>query len=280
MDFPVFLAVLAAAAMHAGWNVIVKGRAEPLTVMVAVQVLASLLALALLPFFGLPAPASWPYLATTTVIHIFYFLWLVAAYDRADMGLVYPVARGSAPLMTGLVSVLVVGERVPPLALAGILLLGGGIMALAFESRSAGRDQRTGLVFAALTAVSIVCYTFADGLGGRISGNVHAYALVNFVLNGVSIAVIGLVRRGPAIFRDARPLAGPGLLGAAMTLGSYWIAIWAMTQAPIGLVAATRETSVLFATVFAVVLLGERVSRLRIVSAGVIVAGLVLMRLG
>jgi drug/metabolite transporter (DMT)-like permease len=195
------------------------------------------------------------------------------------MGLVYPVARGAAPLMTAAVAVLLLGERIAPLALAGVVLLGGGIMALALQSRSAGRDQRTGFVFAALTAFSIMLYTFADGLGGRISGNVHGYALVNFVLNGISIALIGLVKRGPAVFSSARPLLPPAIAGAAMTLGSYWISIWAMTQAPIPLVAATRETSVLFASLFAIMLLGERASRLRIFSALIIVSGLMLMRL-
>jgi len=279
MDISVFLAVLCAAAMHAGWNVIVKLKAEPLQAMVLVQVAAGGLALALLPFFGLPAPASWPYLAATTVIHIFYFLWLTAAYARADMGLVYPVARGAAPLMTAIASVAVFGERIAPLALAGIALLGGGIMALAFQSKSAGREQRTGFVFALLTAVTITLYTFADGLGGRASGNVHAYALVNFVLNGISIALIGLAKRGPGILAGAGPLLRPALAGAAMTLGSYWISIWAMTKAPIPLVAATRETSVLFASLLALVVLGEKLSALRIASAAMIVAGLILMRL-
>ncbi len=276
MSLTVFLAVLAAAALHAGWNAVVKLRVEPLLAIVLINGACAVLGLVVLLFTGLPVREAWGWLGLSGVVHLLYGLALAEAYRVGDMGFVYPVARGAAPMMTLLGSLFFVGDPLPPLAIAGILVLGGGIAMMAF-SRASAVDGRA-LVFALLTACTITLYTISDGLGARASGNPHAYAAAMFVLDGGFLLIYVLVTRGPQWLMQARPALIPGMAGGAMGFVAYWIVIWAMTVAPIALVAALRESSILFATLIAIFILKEKALPLRIAAACCIVAGIVLMR--
>jgi drug/metabolite transporter (DMT)-like permease len=252
VSLTVFLAVLAAAALHAGWNAVVKLRVEPLLAIVLINGSCAVLGLVVLLFSGFPAREAWGWLALSGGVHLLYGLALAEAYRVGDMGFVYPVARGAAPMMTLIGSLIFVGDPLPPLAIAGIAVLGSGIALMAF-SRASIVDGRA-LLFALLTACTITLYTIADGLGARASGNPHAYAA-------------------------ARPALSPGMAGGAMGFVAYWIVIWAMTVAPIALVAALRESSILFATLIAIFVLKEKAVPLRIAAALFIVVGIVLMRM-
>lgn len=276
MSLSVFLAVLAAAALHAGWNAVVKLRVEPLLAIVLINGACAALGLVVLAFTGIPAQAAWGWLALSGVVHLLYGLALAEAYRVGDMSFVYPVARGAAPMMTLLGSLIFVGDPLPPLAILGIVVLGGGIALMAF-SRASAVDGRA-LVFALLTACTITLYTISDGLGARASGNPHAYAAAMFVLDGGFLLIYTLVTRGPRWLKQARPALIPGMAGGAMGFVAYWIVIWAMTVAPIALVAALRESSILFATLIAIFILKEKALPLRIAAACCIVAGIVLMR--
>lgn len=276
MSLTVFLAVLAAAALHAGWNAVVKLRVEPLLAIVLINGACGVLGLIVLFFSGFPAQAAWGWLALSGIVHLLYGLALAEAYRVGDMGFVYPVARGAAPMMTLLGSLLFVGDPLPPLAILGIVVLGGGIALMAF-SRASAVDGRA-LVFALLTACTITLYTISDGLGARASGNPHAYAAAMFVLDGGFLLIYVLITRGPGWLKQARPALVPGMAGGAMGFVAYWIVIWAMTVAPIALVAALRESSILFATLIAIFILKEKALPLRIAAACCIVAGIVLMR--
>jgi drug/metabolite transporter (DMT)-like permease len=248
--------------------------------MVLINAGAGLVALPFLLITGFPRAESWPWLGLSVLIHVGYYFGLTAAYARADMGQVYPIARGSAPLMTAAAGILVLGEPVAPLGVAGIATLGCGIFAMAMKSaEDAIHMDRKALLFAGLTAVTICMYTLSDGTGARVSGDPAAYVTALFVLEGLFFTLIALGMRGFAGLRPILGFAGPGLAGGAMSAAAYAIAIWAMTVAPIPLVAAVRETSVLFAAAIAVVFLKEPLRTNRIVGAGLIVAGLVLIRL-
>ncbi|MGL4241799.1 MAG: EamA family transporter [Beijerinckiaceae bacterium] len=276
----VFLAVLAAAALHAGWNAMLKVRLEPFLAMVLINAGAGLVALPFLLVTGFPKMESWPWLGLSVLIHIGYYFGLTAAYARADMGQVYPIARGSAPLMTAAAGILILGEPVSWVGIAGIMLLGCGIFVMAMKSaEDAMHMDRKALLFAGLTAVTICLYTLSDGTGARVSGHPTAYVTALFVLEGLVFTGVALGMRGLAGLRPILGFAGPGLAGGAMSAAAYAIAIWAMTIAPIPLVAAVRETSVLFAAVIAVVFLKEPLRANRIVAACLIVGGLVLIRL-
>lgn len=279
MSLPVFGAVLAAACMHAGWNAAAKLRLEPILTMALISASAGLFALPVLLWFGVPAAPSWPWLAGSVVLHLAYYVALAEAYRHADMGQVYPIARGSAPLLTALASLAILRETVPPAALLGIGILCAGVTLMAFARGGGSPIGRTGLGFALLTGALICGYTLVDGLGARAAGDPHAYAAALFVIDGAPLPLFVLWSRGTGVLARARGLALPGLGGGLLALGSYWIAIWAMTVAPIALVAATRETSVLFATLIAVILLKEPLVAARALAAVIIVAGIATMRL-
>ncbi len=277
MSLTVFLAVLAAAALHAGWNAVVKLRVEPLLAIVLINGSCAVLGLVVLLFSGFPAREAWGWLALSGGVHLLYGLALAEAYRVGDMGFVYPVARGAAPMMTLIGSLIFVGDPLPPLAIAGIAVLGSGIALMAF-SRASIVDGRA-LLFALLTACTITLYTIADGLGARASGNPHAYAAAMFVLDGGFLLLYTLATRGVDWLKQARPALIPGMAGGAMGFVAYWIVIWAMTVAPIALVAALRESSILFATLIAIFVLKEKAVPLRIAAALFIVVGIVLMRM-
>jgi drug/metabolite transporter (DMT)-like permease len=280
MDAFVFAAVLFAAACHAGWNAAIKRGLDPLTTTVLISLGAALVAATLLPVVGLPNAATWPFLAASVLIHLCYFAALIESYRAGDLGHVYPIARGSAPLMTAIATTLVIGERPAPLGWLAIVLLTAGVLLLSLRGgRDIERLDRRAVGFALATAVTICAYTVTDGAGARLAGNALAYALVLFVGIGFVMSAYALIRRGLGALRAGRDQWVTGIAGGALQVGSYGIAVWAMTVAPIALVAALRETSVLFGTVIAVALLKEAPQASRIIAALMIVSGLALIRL-
>ncbi|MCK0196238.1 EamA family transporter [Ancylobacter sp. 6x-1] len=278
MDVSVFMAVMAAAAMHAGWNAILKIRLDPFLAVVLVNAACGIIALPAAIWFGLPPLHVWPWIFASIAIHLVYYLTLSGAYRLADMGQVYPVARGSAPLMTALISLTVLGEPIDGQGLLGVVLLAFGIVAIAWRNAGTRFDPRA-LRLALICGVSITAYTLVDGLGARSAGNPHLYSAWLFVMDSLLITLTALVWKGPTALRPTLAFIGPGFAGGAMSLSAYWISIWAMTRAPIGLVAAVRESSVLFGAVIAVLVLHEPLRANRILAAGLIVAGLVLIKM-
>lgn len=280
MDPLVFAAVLFAAACHAGWNAVVKKGLDPLATTVLMSIGATLIAIPLVWFTGLPAPAAWPWVAASVFIHLFYFAALIESYRAGDMSQVYPIARGSAPLLTASGSALLIGERIGVQAWIGIVLLAGGVVLMSLRGgRDLARLDRRAVVFALFTAVTICAYSLVDGIGARLAGSAPAYSVALFVGIGPVMLAYALALRGAGAIIMMRRYWGTGLAGGALQLGSYGIAIWAMTVAPIAVVAALRETSVLFAALIAVVVLREPLKPVRVVAALAMVAGLVLIRL-
>jgi drug/metabolite transporter (DMT)-like permease len=281
MDWFVFLAVLFAAACHAGWNASIKRTLDPLATTVLIALGAGAVALAALPFVGFPAPASWPWLIASIIVHLFYFAGLIESYRAGDLGQVYPIARGSAPLMTAAVTTLSLGENPGLYGWGGIVLLAAGVLLLSLRG---GRDitalDRRAVGFALFTAVTICLYSVIDGIGARAAGPGNANAYSSWLFVGIAPIVLGyaLARRGRAVVPAMMPHWKVGLGGGVMAVVSYSIAIWAMTVAPIAIVAALRETSVLFGAIFAVVFLGEPLRGSRIAAALMILCGLVLLR--
>lgn len=281
MEPAVFAAVLAAAAMHAGWNALLKLRLEPFLAMTLLTASAGIVALPALPFTGLPDRAALPWLAGSVMLHLAYYLTLSAAYARADMSQVYPIARGGAPLLTALVSVTVLGEPVSGLQLAGIAALGGAVSAMSVLGRRQGAPFDPAAVGLALLTALVICgYTLSDGLGARAAGDPHAYSATLFVVDAPLLLAFALWRRGAAALAPALRFRWQGLAGGAMSVASYWIVIWAMTRAPIPLVAALRESSVLFAVAIAVLVVKEPLQWSRAIAAGIILLALALVRLG
>lgn len=281
MTLAVFLAVLLAAFLHAAWNAMLSMGKDRMGAMALISLGHWLPAAAALPFLGWVEPAAWPWLALSTALHVGYRLFLVKAYEAGEMSQVYPLARGSAPLLTAAVGVGFLGEALGALALAGVALTGLGIVLMSLKGAAdLGRIRGQALLFAALTAVFICGYTLADGLGARASGNALAYAALLFVLDTPFTVAAARLMRGPSIWDGMRDTWLQGLAGGVLSLVAYTIVIWAMTAAPIPAVAALRETSVLFGALIAAALLKERITGPRLAAAGLIVAGAALLRLG
>jgi drug/metabolite transporter (DMT)-like permease len=270
--------VLLAALLHATWNALIKSGTDKLLDSILLCVTAGVLALAALPFLPMPAAASWIYLAASTVIHVGYFCLVAFAYRAADLSFVYPLMRGSAPLFTALLAVVLLGEPLAWGGWLGVVLLCSGIVVLALDSRRAANIPGRVWVFGLGNAAVIVSYTIVDGMGVRVSGNPWSYVLWLFALTAVPMLALGWAKRAKAIVRVTPGLWGKALASGACSIGSYGLALWAMTGAPIALVAALRETSVLFGTVIAALLLHEKFGRARWVSAALIIAGTVAMK--
>ncbi len=280
MENFVFLAVLFAALCHAGWNALIKVGLDPLSTTTLIAVGAAVVGLVCLPFAGMPAAAAWPWLIASAVIHVFYFAALIESYRTGDLGQVYPIARGTAPLMTAVASSIFVGEHLSLMSWAGIVVLATGVLLL---SAHGGRDltniDRRAVGFALLTALTICIYSVVDGIGARASHNPQSYVLLLLIGNALLLAPYALWRDGRDVIPAMRRFWLRGLVGGALTTLSYGIALWAMTLAPIAIVATLRETSVLFGAGIAVVVLKEPLRPVRIGSALLIVAGLVLIKM-
>jgi drug/metabolite transporter (DMT)-like permease len=280
MENVVFLSVLFAAACHAGWNALIKVGLDPLSTTTLISLGSGVVGLALVPLVGVPAWPAWPWLIASVIIHLGYFAALIESYRTGDLGQVYPIARGSAPLMTATATTFIVGEKLSLIGWAGIVALVAGVFLLSARGgRDLTRIDRRAVGFALCTAVTICAYSVVDGIGGRLAGNPNAYSVWLFI--GIACVMLPY-----ALFRDGRDVIPAmqkywrrGVGGGALQLLSYGIAIWAMTVAPIAIVATLRETSVLFGAVIAVVVLKEPLRALRIVAALLIVCGLVLIRL-
>jgi len=282
MELFVFVAVLTAAACHAGWNALLKLDLEPVVATTLVAMTSGLVAAPFVFLTGLPDFAAWPYAIASVVIHIGYYLTLAEAYRQGDLGHVYPIARGTAPLMTGLVATLVLGETLRLAAWAGIVVLAAGILLLAVRGgRRATRFDGRSVGFALLTSLTITAYTLADGIGARVAGSAGAYTAWLFLSSGAAMSVCGFQTIGPQRLASAfKAHWAIALGGAALSTAAYGIAIWAMTVAPIALVAALRETSVLFATLISMLLLREPWLAARVTAALMVLVGALLLRVG
>jgi drug/metabolite transporter (DMT)-like permease len=280
VDSFVFAAVLFAALCHAGWNAAVKRGLDPLATTILMSIGAALIGAAMLPFTGWPAAAAWPWVIASVLIHIVYFAALIESYAAGDMGLVYPLARGSAPLLTAIGAAVWLQEHIGLFGWLGIAVLAAGVLLLSLRgSRDLAKLDQRAIRFALLTAVTICAYTLVDGVGARAAGNAHAYTAAMFAGIGMAMAIYALARRGRGVFALMMQHWRLGAGGGVMQVTSYGIAIWAMTVAPIALVGALRETSVLFGTILAVVFLKEPLLMPRIAAALMIVCGLVMIRL-
>jgi drug/metabolite transporter (DMT)-like permease len=274
LTLPVTLAVLGAALLHASWNALVKASEDKQLDTFAVAAGSGVIAVVLLPFLPLPAPASWPWLAGSAVVHILYFIFLAGAYRYGELSYVYPVMRGGGPMIVAATGVLVFGEVLHGNEWLGVLLICSGILAFA-----SGRHHRRATVFALANAVVIGAYTLIDGAGARASGAPVSYTLWFFVANGIVITAMGILARGGEVPRYFRRHWLRTAVGGACALGAYGIALWAMTRAPVALVAVLRETSVIFAAVIGAVLLKEKMTRRRLLATGAVLAGLVVLKL-
>ena len=288
MDTFIVFAVLFGALLHAGWNTLVKSSGDMQIDLALVHALGAVAAVPLLAVVGLPPLAVWPFVAASLAVHMAYYVTLNGAYQHGDLSLTYPIMRGSAPLLVALGSGVVLGEHLSTATWLGVAGIAGGVLLIGL-SRSGGswQGRRRAIGYALANAVVIAAYTFIDGQGVRVSkasgSSPFTYVVLLFVFDGIGYPAWVWWRRSTeqrrAVVAYARRRWPLATLGGLASMGSYAIALWAMTRAPVAAVSALRETSVLFATALSVLVLKERFGLQRATGAAIIVAGVVALRL-
>ncbi|MFD8336929.1 EamA family transporter [Streptomyces solisilvae] len=299
-------AVLIAAVTHASWNAIAHGIRDQLIAFTLVGGGGALCGLALLPFASLPAAGAWPYLLASAAIHVVYQLLLMRSFHLGDFGQMYPIARGTAPLVVTVAAAVFVGERPDHWQAAGVALASAGLVGVALwgirGSRHAERENDDGnendesnenggasgasgggapqwlaLTAAIATGLSIAAYTVVDGLGVRASGSPPGYIAWLMILEGFAIPCCALAIRRGALLGQLRPVAARGLLGGLLSVCAYGLVLWAQTQAELAPIAALRESSIIVGAAIGALFFKERFGGPRIVAAGLMVAGIGLM---
>lgn len=279
MSLEVLTVVLFSALLHAGWNALVRSSSDKLHTTLWVVCGAGALGLALVPALEPPAPASWPHIVASGLIHVLYFTLVGLAYRGADLGLAYPVMRGTAPALAALGALFWLREVPTPLATLGISLISTGVLVASREAWRRGGVHASAIALALLNAGVIALYTLVDGQGARLSANAFAYTAWVFLLTAALMLATVLAWRGYAWLRPRPGSWRAAALGGAGTLAAYALVLWAMTLAPIAMVAALRETSIVFAALIGTLVLRERLSRLRLLSVLVVCGGAVLIKL-
>lgn len=274
LTWPVALAVLGAALLHASWNVLVKSGGDKDLETINIALGSGLVALVAALFLPGPAAASWPWVAASAFVHILYFVFLAGAYRWGELSYTYPVMRGGGPMIVALVGALALGEVLAPGETLGIVIICAGILAFA-----AGRHDPRATGFALANALVIAAYTVIDAQGARLSGAPLSYTLWFFAANGVVILAYGYLRRGRAVGAYFAANWKRAVVGGSCAVGAYGIALWAMTRAPVAVVAVLRETSVVFAAVIAYFVLKEKMTRRRLLATGAVMVGLVILRI-
>lgn len=279
MSLEIILLILLAALLHATWNAIVKSGTSKLHETALNAFGGGVGMFALLPFLPLPAPESLPFLAGSCCVHLAYYVSMAVAYRSVDMSYAYTIMRGTAPLMTSLF-LFVSGEQLSTAAWLGILCLCAGVLVLTRDSLQQHRFNLNGTLAAFGTAVIIMGYTLFDGYGARTSGHPISYVVWLYAINCFPLNVILFLRQRTQYVSYFRARWKIGMFGGLCSLGSYGAALWAMTRAPIAMVAALRETSVIFGMLLAVIFLGERFTVNKLMAVLLVAAGTMIIRMG
>ncbi|WP_424861249.1 EamA family transporter [Streptomyces sp. MMS24-I29] len=275
----VALAVLVAAVTHASWNAIAHAIEDKLVSFTLISGGALLISAAAACFVPFPAAGAWPYLAVSAALHVVYMLLLMRSFTLGDFGQMYPIARGTAPLVVTVLAAVFVGERPDAWVAAGVAVASTGLVGLALWGirGSGGRPDWPALLAAVATGLAIAGYTTVDGVGVRASGTPLGYTVWLMILEGLVIPAYALYRRRGELLAQLRPYAARGLLGAALSMAAYGLVLWAQTRAALAPVAALRESSIIVGAAMGTLFFKERFGAPRLAAAGLMVVGIGLM---
>jgi drug/metabolite transporter (DMT)-like permease len=280
----VLAAVLGAAVLHALWNSLVKSASDKFLSSAVVAIWCGVVALLAVLVLPRPADAALPFIVASAAIHIVYFLLVGQLYHSADLSVAYPMMRGLAPLIAAVIALTTLGEAPGPIASLGVAALVAGVLTMGASGLAHGRINRRTIIVAVANSAIIATYSVIDGQGARLSGAGAAFA---FAYNSWADALTALAYLPIILFLRGRAAAAAftqgwrrGLVGGLAAFLGYAIVVWAMTRAPIAAVAALRETSVVFAAIIGVAALREPFHAQRAIAALVILAGVILLRIG
>ena len=279
MRIEVFLMIVGAALVHATWNALIKAEGDRLALIKVMSSTQFVLSLCLVPFVALPARESWPYLVASPVFNTGYMLFLNRAYQAGDLSLVYPFARGIAPLIVAVVSIGLLGEQLGHTNQIAIMLIVLGTTSLALTRGPASRPDRRAVLLALGTGGFIAGYTIIDGIGARAAGTAHGYMVWISLFTGILIVgCVQWLQQGRRVTVGQRSQR-TGIVSGLMSYASSWLVIWGLTLAPLALVSALRETGIVFAVIIGVVVLKERLNLARLASIVTTLIGTTILKL-
>ncbi|AIO68541.1 DMT family transporter [Burkholderia oklahomensis] len=278
MPFSVILIVLFAALLHATWNALIRSSGSRLWSSTVLCIAMGLFALCFVPFRPVPPRDSWIYIVASAALHVVYNLMLVRSYQRGELSVAYPIARGTSPVLVTTGAALFAGERIGAPTLFGLLLISGGIFAVGLDRRALGDGAWTRTLPDALgTGASIAAYSVVDGIGARAAGDSIGYAAWMFVLTALMmLPTYWLLEKRLTLGGSKRELLKAGFGGMSAAL-AYGIVIWAMKQGAMGPVSSLRETSVVFAALIGRLFLSEPASARKVLGCSIITTGTVLI---
>ncbi len=265
--------VLIAAFLHAGWNALVKASGDREITLALIALGHLVFGFVLAWFTPLPGWQAAPYIAASTIIHWGYYWAIFHGYRLGDLSLVYPMSRGSAPLLVALGAMVVLGENVNAMGWTGIAAISGGVLLLAAGSIRRGVNPKA-VMLGVLLGFIIASYSVVDGTGARLSENSLAYIAWLFICEGFVAGWLLWRRKRELGMIGARSWM-IGLGGGVASSVAYGLAIHAKTIAPVALVSALRETSVVIAALIGTMLFAERPVLPRLLASCVVVLGIV-----
>ena len=274
---PVTAAVLTAAVVHAAWNAIAHGIKDQMLAFALIGLGGIMAAIPLTIVTVLPRPASWPYLLASVGIHIFYVLLLMRCYRLGEFSQVYPLARGTSPLVVAILAAVFVHERLAFPQIAGVLIVSAGLATGVLAGR---RPGRAAFLAAVGTGLTIAAYTTVDGVGVRLSASPAGYIGWLMLLQSLTVPAFALARRRNAVLKQPPRTVLAGLAAGALSVLAYGLVLWAQTRGALAPVAALRETSVIFGAIIGSLIFREPFGRSRIAATVLVVAGIGLLNTG
>ncbi|HEX2822834.1 MAG TPA: DMT family transporter [Streptosporangiaceae bacterium] len=277
LPLTVTFAVLAAAVTHATWNAIAHGIKDQTLAFALIGVGGIIVAIPLIIVAATPRPACWPYLLASIGIHIFYNLLLMRCYRLGEFGQVYPLARGTSPLVVTILAAIFVHEHLGLPQIGGVLVVSAGLATLVLAGR---RPGRAAFLAAVATGLTIAAYTTVDGVGVRLAASPVGYIGWLMLLESFCVPMFALVRRRDVLLKQPPRILLAGLAAGALSVLAYGLVLWAQTRGSLAPIAALRETSVIFGAIISTLIFREPFGRTRIAATVLVVAGIVLLNVG
>jgi len=276
LSLTVTIAVIAAAVTHAVWNAIAHGIKDQTLAFALIGVGGIAIGIPLVIVAAMPRSDCWPYLLGSVVIHIFYNLLLMRCYRLGEFSQVYPLARGTSPLVVTILAAIFIHEHLAWAQIAGVLVVSAGLATLVLAGR---RPGRAAFLAAVGTGLTIAAYTTVDGVGVRLSGSPVGYIGWLMVLESLCVPMFAVVRRRDVLLKQPKRILLAGLAAGALSVLAYGLVLWAQTRGALAPIAALRETSVIFGAIIGALIFREPFGRTRIAATVLVAAGIILLNL-
>jgi drug/metabolite transporter (DMT)-like permease len=276
LSLTVTFAVIAAAVTHAAWNAIAHGIKDQTLAFALIGVGGIAVGIPLVIVAAMPRGDCWPYLLGSVAIHVFYNLLLMQCYRLGEFSQVYPLARGTSPLVVTILAAIFIHEHLTLPQVAGVLVVSAGLATLVLAGR---RPGRAAFAAAVGTGLTIAAYTTVDGVGVRLSGSPVGYIGWLMILECLCVPMFAVLRRRDVLLKQPKRILLAGLAAGALSVLAYGLVLWAQTRGALAPIAALRETSVIFGAIIGTLIFREPFGRSRIAATVLVATGIVLLNL-